>query len=241
MTYESVVLADTPLAYWQLNEAHGSPTVADSSGNGWTGTVNGGVTLGQAGVPAGMTGTYAAFDGATGFISTLFNPVALLGLTVECWIQLTGTPTDGARMIGQDEPFVANTGWNLAIGPGNNEQFFIEAANGFTFANTNGSAAIPLTGWHHLVGTWDGTTLRTYLDSVLDTNTAAFAGSLAQNGSAGQVIGAWTAGTAAWWAGPLAQMAVYSSALSQARITAHYNAGITPLPSTPGMLMAGIV
>ena len=46
MTYDSVVLADSPLAYWKLDEASGSSVAVDSSGYGFNLSMNGTVTFG---------------------------------------------------------------------------------------------------------------------------------------------------------------------------------------------------
>ena len=46
--YDAAVLADSPVAFWKLDEASGT-VAADSSGNGNTGTYQGAVTLGETG------------------------------------------------------------------------------------------------------------------------------------------------------------------------------------------------
>ena len=38
--YPTTILADHPVAYYRLEETNGSPTAADSSGNGFSGFVN---------------------------------------------------------------------------------------------------------------------------------------------------------------------------------------------------------
>ena len=47
--YKSVVLSDSPSVLWMLNEASGT-TAADATGNGYTGTYNGTITLGSASI-----------------------------------------------------------------------------------------------------------------------------------------------------------------------------------------------
>ena len=49
MSYKSVVLSDSPSVLWMLNEASGT-TAADATGNGYTGTYNGTITLGSASI-----------------------------------------------------------------------------------------------------------------------------------------------------------------------------------------------
>src|SRR5438105_10324062 len=48
-SYSTVVLADMPLGYWRLGDSAPILPAADASGNGYAGTYNGGVTVGQSG------------------------------------------------------------------------------------------------------------------------------------------------------------------------------------------------
>src|SRR5207248_8254630 len=66
--YSTTVLADGPVAYWRLGETAGT-AIADSSGNGRTGTASGGVTLGVPGALTGDPNTAVAFDGSTGKVT----------------------------------------------------------------------------------------------------------------------------------------------------------------------------
>jgi type II secretory pathway pseudopilin PulG len=62
-TYASAIEALNPTGYWPLNDPAGSATVADASGNNYTGTVSGGVTLGQ---PGPTPGPPTATNGVSG-------------------------------------------------------------------------------------------------------------------------------------------------------------------------------
>ena len=106
-------------------------------------------------------------------------------------------------------------------------QLYIGASNLITIDTNGGTSAVsnstPSTGaWHHVVGTWDGTTLKLYVDGTLQTTTAT-------PGSANLSYGSLTlgsqAGSAYYFAGSLDEVAIYSTALTGTRITAHYNAG----------------
>ena len=56
MTYSAEILADNPYLYWRLGEPSGT-TAADASGNGRTGTYQGGPTLGVTGLLTGDANT----------------------------------------------------------------------------------------------------------------------------------------------------------------------------------------
>ncbi|MGC9237954.1 MAG: LamG-like jellyroll fold domain-containing protein, partial [Thiomonas sp.] len=85
-TYADIVLSDSPVAYWPLNETSG--TVAhDLSGNSLNGTIESGVTIDQSqGIP-GAPGSFF-FNGSSGYIdvpaSSLLCP--LNQGSVEAWV-----------------------------------------------------------------------------------------------------------------------------------------------------------
>ena len=62
MTYSDDVLSLAPLGYWRLEEDSGT-TLADSSGNNFTGTYGSGAILGQDGVLVGPDDDAASGNG----------------------------------------------------------------------------------------------------------------------------------------------------------------------------------
>ena len=99
--------------------------------------------------------------------------------------------------------------------------------NGTDVEATNGPA-VPLGVWTHLAVTYDGTTLRLYVNGVLRSSTAASGGIAAS--TAPLRIGGNTVfsvpGTE-YFAGLIDEVRIYNRALSAAEITADMN---TPLP-----------
>jgi hypothetical protein len=75
--------------------------------------------------------------------------------------------------------------------------------------------------WHHLVVTYDGATLRIYLDGSLSNSRASTTG--VTNTPAGFYIGG-DALDEAPLSGSIADVAVYTSALSATQVAAHFNA-----------------
>lgn len=83
--------------------------------------------------------------------------------------------------------------------------------------------------WHHLAATYDGVTLRLYVDGAL-SNSAAASLTLAHVGSQPCTIAASTSGTgpvspASFFAGSVDEVAIYTTAPLTPRILAHFNAG----------------
>ncbi len=142
--YPQAVLADNPLGYWRLDETCGG-TVYDSSGNGLSGQINGGVTTGQSGAPVGDGDPAMGFDGSTGSIS-LGDPAALqpAQVSVEAWINTTVA----GGIIVRKRLF----GYALALNGSGQPTFTITDAHTAVYDAT-GSTAVTDGRWHHLVGT----------------------------------------------------------------------------------------
>jgi Concanavalin A-like lectin/glucanases superfamily len=87
---------------------------------------------------------------------------------------------------------------------------------------------------YHAVATFDGTTVTTYINGLPDVN-ATYPGVISYPGgaTAGLEIGGQALSDAPF-PGPIAQVAVYGSALSSPTIVAHYLAGqLLPMTSEP--------
>jgi hypothetical protein len=75
---------------------------------------------------------------------------------------------------------------------------------------------------YHVAGTYDGTTMRLYLNGV-QVATTALTGAVTQNTNT-LTIGSWD-GSSEFLRGSIDEVAVYGTALSAARIAAHNTAG----------------
>ena len=108
------------------------------------------------------------FDGTDDYVDlgTAFNPLfnGTNTITVESWVYLNTSQTT--------HTIVSN------YGAGN--QFFLRVDSGKPvfwidsggLANASGATTLATNTWIHLAGTWDGTTLKVYVDGVLDGSTA---------------------------------------------------------------------
>jgi len=211
--YDALVKADGAIGYWRLGDAVGSLTATDASGNGHTGTVVGGVTFGQA-TPQPDTNGGALFDGSTGKITQSDSAFNLTRgpLSVEAWVKRgAGSSDAGIAGVGYANGYQLN--WHA----GATLYFYI--GGGGNSANFNFSDG---TIWHHMVGTWDGTTatngIKLYLDGVLVAQGTAAVTTLSASGfKIGQ--------NTTYFAGALDDVAVYPVALTAAQVAAHYLAG----------------
>lgn len=212
MSYVSEVLADSPLIYWPLNDATGSMTAADSSGNGRNGTVNTSWNFNQ---PAVVTDSVSASTATgAGFITSPTIAFGTSDLMVEMWINIDTTKTYMPFSFGVNYLDLYLSGSRIGINTGASDQYGCAITSGV----------------HHIVVLMPNakatTNAKIYIDGVLQTlsGTSGTAPSLA---STYFKVSGWTSSGQLIPTGTYVdEVAVYSGELSAARVAAHYNAGV---------------
>ena len=217
--YQAVATGPAGLAAaFSFDEGLGA-SAADASGNGNTGAV------GTASwIASGKFGNALLFNGTNARVTVADSPSLDLttAMTLEAWVY----PTGGA---GQ---------WRDVIYKGPDDIYYLEShtsngppATGGTFANPLfGTAVPPLNTWSHLAATYDGTTLRLYVNGVQ-------VASRAQTGPIATSAGALTIGGDALYgqhfSGRIDEVRIYGTALSASEIQTDMNTPIgTPGPDT---------
>ncbi len=218
--YSQAVLANSPAAYWRLGESSGT-NAADSSGNGNTGTYQGGSTLGAGGLVGDGTAA-VSLDGVDDRV--LANDTASLSptsaVTVEAWVRATSfasTPRDYRTIV-----IKANSYWLRVDNEGGIQRphFYIRDSGNYYAAT--GNVALSTGTTYHLVGTYDGTTIRIYVNGIAQGSNA-HTGPIVDS-TIPLVIGG-------NWNGVVDEVAVYRSALSGSAVQQHYTAGTTSAPA----------
>jgi hypothetical protein len=214
--YSGAVLGTSGLvSYWRLGESSGV-TAADGKGaNG--GTYVGGPTLGLPGAISGDPDTAVGFNGTNQYVGVPY--VAALNpsvFTVEAWANVTGGAGTYRAVVGSRSSQVS--GYTVYASASDTWQFFL--GNGSGWQAVDGGPIV--SGWHHVVGTYDGTTERLYVDGVLAGSKAA---SLIPNSSQTFTIGMNDGGWSYPFVGNIDEVAVYNAALSASTIQNHYNLG----------------
>ena len=228
MSYSATVLADSPVGYWRLGDASGTSAI-DSSGNSITGTytvaTNGSFTLGTTGLLAGdsdtaVTLTRGTSGGNGGYIDCTTNALLNVGdtFTLEAWIKLLAVDANVYTVFSKG----AN-GYCVRINAGTVQLLKDQVA-----AIVSSTTAIADTNTHHIVATKAGATVKMYLDGVDVTGTVTNA--TCATTTVSMKIGTdWTSGLIAQNTGNFVidEAAVYATALSSTRVSAHYTAGTT--------------
>jgi len=229
------VLSDSPRGFWVLNDAPGSPAVAmDISGHNFNGTYETGVTpqgiAGPSWVPG--SGSVARFDGGNISFATPLN-LGVNGYTIEAWIN----PTLAS---------LQNTSRVVASGRGLNGYGFGTTAGGqlifTTFAQEDymTTLAVPLlpNQWYYVGVVMDATNdANFYVNGVLRQTVAG--SMLTVPPTLNFNIGSRSPpGPDEFFAGGLAGVSVYDTALTPAQIQAQFNAAAVPEPSS--LILAGL-
>lgn len=234
MSYDSVVLADSPQAYWKLDETNGSATVADATGNGFTATATGSPTpgLGQASAPGTIGGTTLGLNGAAppGERYTITPSGALLAalqnhdFSVECLVLRSSSMPSG-----QFNYFTAgNADTTDQVFQAQYAKATPNYLIGFWSDDFPTGTDPSADAWHHLVFTSaNGTKSGIFYVDATPTSPHTFSGNLNVNSSDWAIGGAnenWNS-----WYGNLSRLAVYNTVLTPTQVATHYVAsGLAP-------------
>lgn len=229
--YADVVRADQPTGYWRLGEAAGE--VAEDSAGANEGTYLNGVTLGRPGALAGDADKAAGFASATSTKVDVPWSDSLNGavFTIEAWAKVTGGAGQYRSPLTSraDSP---QRGYIFYAEPGNTWQFWTGKGDNTGWTTLSGPA-VQVNSYAYLVGKYDGTTMYFYVNGVLASQvTAPFSPNdvnpLRIGGGATEGDGNF------FFQGDVDEVAVYSTALSEDQILAHYVAGF-PLTTPPSI------
>lgn len=221
--YSDIIKTDTPSRYYRFDEASG--TVATDASNGQQNATYAGTTT--FGVPGALTGdtdtavTFAAANSNRLIIPTTGLPTANGAISVDGWLKFAANPASSQYIFDYGAGTVANH---------NNLELFIDtagklnAAVGSTAVITT-AAALTTGVYHYCALTWDGTTLSLYVDTAAAL-TATPGAQTIPTSSINCYIGAKNGGIS-FYSGQLDDWAIYGTALSAARVAAHYTAATT--------------
>ena len=217
------------VAAYGFNEGAGT-TVTDISGNGNNGTISGATWT-----ASGKYGNALVFNGGNALV-TINNSASLqLGtaMTLEAWVN----------------PSVVNNAWRDVIYKGN-DNYFLEGTSGDggvpvvggTFGGSdvalNGAGVLPVNTWTHLAATYDGTTMRLYVNGV-QVASQAQTGAMAASTNPLQIGGDSLYGQ--FFQGTIDEVRIYNVALTAAQIQTDMNTPVPPdtqPPSAPMNLVA---
>jgi hypothetical protein len=202
------------VSYWTLDETSGNAIDVAGGGN------NGTLTSTTQGVTGIINKAYS-FNGTSSKVD-MGNP-ANLSLTtagsLSCWVYASGNPSDG--IVVSKGNFSADTyGYGIDyLGAG--KVFDAELASGTKHQTLTFGSPV-LNTWNHLVITWDGTTLKGYINGVVTSVPQTVVPVSNVNDF---VLGYNYATSGAYFNGRIDEVGVWSRALTASEVTSLYSSG----------------
>jgi len=225
-TYEDTLLSDAPEAWWRLDETSAG-VLFDSMGRHdgtYTNLTGSPVSLGAPGAILGSSDTSASFDGSQSFGLVPYSPALNSPeFTIECWVKSPGSTVPLCPVSTFKTKFgffwemLANGDFQGCDGYG--------ASDGFNNRVATVSGHNQPGQWVHLVGSYGSAGHKLYVNGRWDGN-GPYA-DFSRNNSDPFRIGAGFGGNDGnlFWNGQIDEVSVYTYALSDAQIAAHYAVG----------------
>jgi Concanavalin A-like lectin/glucanases superfamily/Viral BACON domain len=189
--------------------------VLDASGTGNSGTLTGATRI-----TTGKNGRALSFTG-TGNLVTVPDSASLdlVRMTLEAWVYPTSLGTAWRTVMLKERP------GDLAYGLYANTHQTRPSGVIYTTREieSRGSAALPVNAWSHLATTYDGSTLRLYVNGT-QVSSANAAGTLFASTSPLRLGGNSVWGE--WFAGRLDDVRVYNRTLSPTEVQSDMNIGV---------------
>lgn len=205
---------DGLIGFWTFNgDKVTATTVADSSGNGTTGTI-----VGSPKPVLGKNGQAFYFPGSGSYID--FGLPAVLDIntsavTLSAWVKFGNIGTAAAGGIiskGENASFLPQ--YTLQKQSSIGLRFQINTTAGFSSPTINNpSPALNNTDWFHIVGVYNGTDLRIYVNGVLQGSPVSHTGTLVSNGE-DVTIGVYDKTSTLPFVGTIDEARIYNRALS---------------------------
>src|SRR3989339_824367 len=212
--------ANSPIGEWRFEEGTGT-TAADTSGGN-----NNGILVNSPTWLNGKVGKALQFDGLNTYVTISDSNVLDLttGISIEAWVKTDVITTDGGptrRVLDKGVYVLAASDqayFKVVIGGANKG-----VGKAWTSADVNS--------WHHLIGTYDGATVKLYQDGTLAGQTSA-TGNIDVNGNP-LIIGRQGTSPAGRFDGVIDEVKIYNRALSASEVLEHYQGMVPPPVDNP--------
>ena len=220
LTAAGPAMADIlPVGQWDLNEGTGTIANNDSPLTP-DGTLSGGVSWTTGRFKGGLS-----FNGSNGVVDIPDNKLFEgANVTVSAWVEANGTPGDFKYIVGKGANGCCTGSYGLETGANGGLVFYV--ANSTTTAIQSPDAGYSIWNgkWHNVIGTFDGSTVRLYVDGKQIGNGTPDTSPIQYNLPTGNdlQIGNYTACPQLGWIGDIDEVKVFNRALGSGEIALAY-------------------
>lgn len=210
-----------------MEESSGT-TISDTSGSSNNGTAS---TTGVTYAAVGVYNNALSFNGTNGEIlvpnSASLNPTNRF--TIEAWVYWNINPTTGSswsNIVSKN----GDSGYRLQHNFGNTAFEFGLVTNNSN-SLTTGTTAPQANRWYYLVGTYDGSNIRLYVNGVLEATTATTGNVVSSTTQLNVASFKVTPGgpSTRFLNGKIDELALYARALSATEVTDRFSRGVNDL------------
>ena len=150
-----------PVGAWSLNEGKGT-TARDSSGHHQEGHLEGAAQWTKGRFQSGLS-----FDGSTAGVDVPASPaLESASVTVSAWVNSSASPGIYRYVVAKGANTCSAASYGLYTGPDGGIAFYVSRNGGYAWSisPTVEPASIWNGQWHNVIGTYDGSSVRLYVD-----------------------------------------------------------------------------
>jgi Concanavalin A-like lectin/glucanases superfamily len=149
-----------PVGQWDLNEGSGTTAANDAWLFSGPGTLSGDVTWSDGRFRGGLS-----FDGTNGVVdvqdtNALDSPL----VSVSAWVRSDASPGDYRYIVAKGGNGCCTGSYGLYTGAAGGIEFYVDSSQTTYVVSPDGGTGIWDGRWHNVVGTFDGSTVRLYVD-----------------------------------------------------------------------------
>jgi hypothetical protein len=210
-------LTNSLIGHWTFDGKDMTPNVRDISGQGNHGTLAGQSATTTA---IGKIGQALLFDGVNDSVITTNSLSIGDTFTVSSWVKPALADMGDYNRIIETR---YNDGFYLGTDTSGTKFQFIYNGSGGGFGNLISDSVFSPNTWYHVVGTYDGTYGRLYVNGIKNGSDTAFtyAGVVSRQA----YIGRYSNTATNWWTGSIDDVRIYNRTLTATEIIQLYNGG----------------
>ncbi|MCK5480335.1 MAG: DUF2341 domain-containing protein, partial [Gammaproteobacteria bacterium] len=222
-----------------MDEGSGNIRTNDTSGCGNNGTltnmnVTGNATSGWQGVDGGQwdsrsdvvfSGDQLRFDGSNDYVNVPDHPtLGITGhITLEAWVNFSSINSGGwTGLVTKWNHSGTGRGYGLFKHNSANAVAFVCSPTSDGYGDAQANSPPSLNTWYHVVGTYDGSTMRLYINGILQSDTGAISPASIYDNSEPVEIGTFEEFNDYYFNGLIDEVRIYNRSLSGDEIYRQY-------------------